>query len=91
MHNARQEFSFLWMWSIHPLQIEVILDALKLDFSNLQKACTVLLDAQDNDWGPIQQEGELYDRANYRDLWQLVQQAQKFCLPLSEEIARRLF
>ena len=88
--RARDTFGFLRMWSIHPLQIEAILDAMRPDFSGLPKACAILLVAQDADWGPIQHQGELHDRASYRDLWQLVQQAQLFGIPLSDEVAQRL-
>ena len=88
--RARQEFGFLRMWSIHPVQIEAILDAMKPDFSALSGACEILLKAQNADWGPIQHQGELHDRANYRDLWHLVQQAHAFGVPLSDDVARRL-
>jgi len=88
--RAREDFGFLRMWSIHPVQIDVILDAMRPDFSGLQTACAVLLEAQDADWGPIQFQGQLHDRASYRDLWHLLQQAQAFSVPLSDEVKQRL-
>ena len=69
--RARESFGFLRMWSIHPVQIDAILDAMRPDFSGLQTACAVLFEAQEADWGPIQCHGQLHDRASYRDLWQL--------------------
>lgn len=88
--RAREAFGFLRMWSIHPVQIEPILQAMRPDFSGLQAACTILLAAQAADWGPIQCQGVLHDRASYRDLWQLVRQARAFGVPLADEVTARL-
>lgn len=89
--RARDEFGFLRMWSIYPAQIQSIVDAMKPDFSELKKACDVLVKAQDADWGPIQHEGELHDRATYRGFWSLAQQAKVFGEKLSDEAEKRFF
>lgn len=89
--RARREFGFLRMWSIYPTQIEAILDAMQPDFSNLKHATAILVSAQDADWGPIQHEGELHDRATYRDCWHLLQEARVFGVPLDPEAERRFF
>ena len=73
--RARQEFGFLRMWSIYPTQIQAIVDAMKPDYSEVRDAANILALAQDNDWGPIQYQGELHDRATYRYYWQLLQRA----------------
>ncbi|CAK0756838.1 citrate lyase subunit beta / citryl-CoA lyase [Gammaproteobacteria bacterium] len=72
---ARYRFGFLRMWSIYPTQIDAIVAAMKPDHSEVGKAIRVLLAAQEANWGPIQLEGELHDRASYRGFWTLVQQA----------------
>ncbi|MCG8419754.1 MAG: aldolase/citrate lyase family protein [Proteobacteria bacterium] len=73
--RACREFGFLRMWSIYPVQIKPIIDAMAPDFSEVQTACEILLAAQKVSWGPLQHAGELHDRATYRYLWELVQRA----------------
>jgi citrate lyase subunit beta/citryl-CoA lyase len=89
--RARLEFGFLRMWSIYPTQIESILDAMKPDFSRLKHATAILLKAQDADWGPIQHDGELHDRATYRDAWHMMQEARVFGVEIDAEAERRFF
>ncbi len=72
---ARNEFGFLRMWSIYPTQITAIVDAMKPDYSEVIDAANILVAAQQNNWGPIQYEGELHDRATYRYFWELLQKA----------------
>ena len=64
--RARDEFGFLRMWSIHPNQIVPIVEAMRPDFSEALAAAEILVAAQDKDWGPIQHDGKLHDRASYR-------------------------
>ncbi len=73
--RARYEFGFLRMWSIYPAQISAIVDAMKPDHSEVEDAANILLAAQAADWGPIQYQGELHDRATYRYFWELLQKA----------------
>ncbi len=74
--RARSEFGYLRMWSIHPNQIQPIIEAMRPDFSEVETASAILGAAQDKDWGPIQHEGKLHDRASYRYYWELLQRAQ---------------
>lgn len=89
--QARREFGFLRMWSIYPTQVEAILDAMTPDFGGLAHAAAILIKAQDADWGPIQHEGELHDRATYRDAWHMLQEARVFGVQLDAEAERRFF
>ena len=73
--RARNDFGFLRMWSIHPAQIQPIVDAMKPDLGEVADASQILLAAQRADWGPIQYQGELHDRATYRYFWHLLQKA----------------
>jgi citrate lyase subunit beta / citryl-CoA lyase len=89
--RARNDFGFLRMWSIYPTQIQAILDAMAPDYSEVQAASEILIKAQDADWGPIQHDGELHDRATYRYFWELVQKAKITGQKLSEEVLKRFF
>ena len=89
--RARNEFGFLRMWSIYPTQISAIVDAMKPDFAELISAQNILLAAQDAEWGPIQYDGELHDRATYRYFWELVQRANFSGQKLQEEVQKRFF
>ncbi len=73
--RARNEFGFLRMWSIYPTQIQAIVDAMSPDYSEVIDAANILIAAQENNWGPIQYQGELHDRATYRYFWELLQKA----------------
>ena len=73
--RARKEFGFLRMWSIHPSQIEAIVQAFQPDEAELVTAVAVLVAAQAADWAPIRHENKLYDRASYRYCWDVLQRA----------------
>lgn len=85
--RAHDEFGFLRMWSIYPVQIQSIVSAMTPDFSQVKKGCEILLAAQAADWGPIQFAGDLHDRATYRYYWELVQRAHIDGQKLPEEAA----
>jgi citrate lyase subunit beta/citryl-CoA lyase len=87
--RARNEFGFLRMYSIHPEQIKPIVDAMKPSAAEVQRACEILLLAQQSDWGPVQLQGDMYDRASYRYFWDLLRKA-KACavaIPAAAEAA----
>lgn len=83
--RARDQLGFLRMWSVHPIQIRPIVDAMQPDFSEVERACAILLAAQRASWGPIQHQGALQDRATYRYYWQLVQRAHLAGQPLPDQ------
>ncbi|MGZ5098019.1 MAG: HpcH/HpaI aldolase/citrate lyase family protein [Usitatibacter sp.] len=89
--KARNDFGFLRMWSIHPSQIQPIVDAMKPDLGEVADAAEILLAAQRANWGPIQYSGELHDRATYRYFWQLLQKAKITGVALPEEAAEAFF
>ncbi len=89
--RARKEFGFLRMWSIYPTQIKAIVDAMKPDFSEVRDGAEILLQAQKADWGPIQYNGELHDRATYRYFWEILQSAKLSGMELSDEINQAFF
>jgi citrate lyase subunit beta/citryl-CoA lyase len=89
--RARQEFGFLRMWSIHPSQIQPIVDAMKPDYSEVQDGAAILLAAQKAEWGPIQYAGELHDRATYRYYWEMLQRAKLTGVSLPAEAEHSFF
>jgi citrate lyase subunit beta/citryl-CoA lyase len=89
--RARSEFGFLRMWSIHPLQIQPIVDAMKPDNSEVQDAANILLAAQKVNWGPIQYAGELHDRATYRYFWELLKKARVTGVTIPDAAAKAFF
>jgi len=89
--KAKNEFGFMRMWSIYPTQVQAIVDAMRPDFTELEAAQNILLNAQNAQWGPIQYDGELHDRATYRYFWELVQRAKFSGIKLLDEIEKRFF
>ena len=89
--RARNELGFLRMWSIHPSQIQPIVDAMKPDLGEVADGAEILLAAQRADWGPIQHRGELHDRATYRYYWQLLQKARVTGVAVPDEAAAAFF
>jgi citrate lyase subunit beta/citryl-CoA lyase len=89
--RARNEFGFLRMWSIYPTQITAIVDAMKPDYSEIVDGANILMAAQDNDWGPIQYQGELHDRATYRYFWELLQKAKVSNMAIPDDAMKRFF
>jgi citrate lyase subunit beta/citryl-CoA lyase len=89
--RARLEFGFLRMWSIHPNQIQPIVEAMRPDFAEVAEAAEILIAAQEADWGPIQREGRLHDRASYRYYWELLQRARSTGMVIPADAQLRFF
>ena len=89
--RARQEFGYLRMWSIHPSQIDPILDAFSPDRHEVERAGLILLQARDAHWGPVSIDGRLYDRASYRYYWQLTQRAHMAGTTLAPNVEAAFF
>ena len=89
--RARYEFGFLRMWSIHPAQIEPIVEVMRPDYDEVQDAAAILLEAQAKEWGPIQYKGELQDRASYRYFWDLLRKARVTGVEVPEAARKAFF
>jgi len=89
--RARNEFGFLRMWSIYPTQIQAIVDAMKPDYAEVTDASNILLAAQSAEWGPIQYDGELHDRATYRYFWEVLQKAKLTGVGIPERATAAFF
>jgi citrate lyase subunit beta/citryl-CoA lyase len=83
--RARNEFGYTRMWSIHPSQIQPIVQAFSPSLEEMEAAVQILHAAQRAAWGPIQHEGKLHDRASYRYYWTVLQRARSSGLPLPEQ------
>ena len=81
---AAAEFGYTRMWSIHPDQIKPILKAFAPDSAEVNDATHILLQAQANQWGPIQYKGTLHDRASYRYYWTILQRARSSGMPMPD-------
>ena len=90
-HRARFEFGFLRQWSIYPAQIEPITRAMAPSLHEVEEAEAILLKAHAADWGPIQHDGNLHDRATYRYYWQTLQRGRIQNAQLSPEVLDKFF
>jgi len=89
--RAREEFGFLRQWSIYPAQIEPITRAMAPALPEVEEGEAILLKAYAADWGPIQHDGNLHDRATYRYYWEQLLRARVMNIQLSDEITRTFF
>ncbi|MES2071638.1 MAG: aldolase/citrate lyase family protein [Pseudomonadota bacterium] len=88
--RAFLECGYTRMWSIHPDQIKPIVKALSPRSAEINEAITILGTAQQENWGPIQINGRLHDRASYRYYWTLLKRAHLSQLPLPEAALKLL-
>lgn len=89
--KAAREFGYTRMWSIHPNQIQPIIDAFAPSVAEIDEAVEILHAAQAADWAPIQHRDSLHDRASYRFFWHLLQRAHGTGQPLPAEARQAWF
>ncbi len=85
--RAAAECGYTRMWSIHPDQIKPIVKAMAPRSSEVNEAVQILTEAQNTQWGPIQHNGRLHDRASYRYYWTILQRARTGGMPLPDAAA----
>ncbi len=73
--QAKETFGFSRMWSIHPIQIEPIIEAFSPSHEILAEAKTILEAARVKQWGPIRYGDTLHDRASYRYYAQVLERS----------------
>ncbi len=89
--RAAREFGYTRMWSIHPAQIQPILDAFAPSVAEIDEAIAIIQAAQAADWAPIQHRDSLHDRASYRYFWQVLERAHRTGQPLPAEAVQAYF
>ena len=79
--RACRDFGYTRMWSIHPDQVRVIVDAFAPSAAEVDLAVEVILAAQGADWAPIRlRHGgreHLHDRASSRYFWHVIERAHR--------------
>jgi len=89
--RAAREFGYTRMWSIHPAQIQPIIDAFAPSVAEIDEAIEIIQAAQAADWAPIQHRDTLHDRASYRYFWQVLERAHRTGQPLPVEVEQSYF
>lgn len=93
--RAAHEFGYTRMWSIHPAQVQPIVEAFAPTVAELDVAIDVIRAAQAASWAPISHRHDgidrLHDRASYRYYWQVIERAHRTGQPLPAEVEQAWF
>lgn len=93
--KASREFGYMRMWSIHPAQIQPIVDAFAPTMAEIDEAIEIIQAAQAAHWAPIShrhgKQDTLHDRASFRYFWQLLARAHRTGQPLPAEVRAAYF
>ena len=89
--RAANEFGYTRMWSIHPSQIQPIIEAFAPGSDEIEQAAEIIAAAQAAQWGPIRHRDTLHDRASYRYYWQLLERAHRTGQALGEHATKVWF
>jgi len=93
--RAAHDLGYTRMWSIHPDQIEPIIDAFAPSAAEVEHAIKILVAGQDADWAPIRhrvaRRDSLHDRASYRYFWHVLERAHRTGQPLPAVVRERFF
>jgi citrate lyase subunit beta / citryl-CoA lyase len=89
--RAARELGYTRMWSIHPNQIQPIVDAFAPTAAEVDLAIEIVHAAQAAQWAPIRHRDTLHDRASYRYYWQVLERAQRTGQPLPAEVRAAFF
>lgn len=89
--KASRELGYTRMWSIHPDQVRVIIEAFAPVAAEVDDAIEILQDAQAAHWAPIAHRGVLHDRASYRHYWYVLERAWLTGQPMPVSIEETFF
>ena len=84
--RAARELGYTRMWSIHPDQIHLVLEAMAPEARDIDTATAIVRAAAAADWAPISHAGKLEDRASYRFHWQVLERAHQTGRTLPPEV-----
>lgn len=82
--TASQNLGYTRMWSIHPAQIQPIIEAFAPDSEAVENATKIIAAAARIHWAPMTFEHQLHDRASYRYYWQVLERAHRCGRPLPD-------
>lgn len=89
--KAARELGYTRMWSIHPDQIPVIIEAFAPVSAEVDDAVEILTAAQAAHWAPTSYHGVLHDRASYRHYWHVLERAWLTGQPLPADTEAAFF
>jgi citrate lyase subunit beta/citryl-CoA lyase len=93
--RAAHELGYTRMWSIHPNQIEPIVEAFAPTAAEVEQAVEILVAAQEAQWAPIRHRSagrdQLHDRASFRYFWHVLERAHRTGQPLTAAVRERFF
>jgi citrate lyase subunit beta/citryl-CoA lyase len=89
--KASSELGYTRMWSIHPNQIEPIVDAFAPTAAEVDLAMEIITEAQAADWAPIRHRDTLHDRASFRYFWHVLERAQRTGQALPASVREAFF
>ncbi len=75
--RAAREFGYTRMWSIHPAQIRIIVEAFAPTVAEIDMAIDIIHAAQAASWAPIRHHDTLHDRASFRYFWHVLERAHR--------------
>jgi citrate lyase subunit beta/citryl-CoA lyase len=75
--RACRQLGYTRMWSIHPDQVRVIVEAFAPTVAEIDLAIEILMAAHAADWAPIRHRDTLHDRASYRYFWHVLERAHR--------------
>jgi citrate lyase subunit beta/citryl-CoA lyase len=84
--RAAREFGYTRMWSIHPSQVETIIEAFSPTTAEVDLAVEILLAAQAAAWAPTRHRDTLHDRASYRYFWHVLERAHRSSTPSGPQL-----
>ncbi len=89
--RACRELGYTRMWSIHPNQIEPIVEAFAPTAAELDLAIEIVHAGAAADWAPIRHRDTLHDRASYRYFWHVLERAHRTGQPLPAQVREQYF
>jgi len=89
--RAAHEFGYMRMWSIHPSQVQPIVETFAPTVAELDEAIEVINAGVAAHWAPIRHRDLLHDRASYRYYWQVIERARRTGQPLPAEAEQAWF
>ena len=93
--RAMHDLGYTRMWSIHPNQIQPIVDAFAPSAAEVEHAIEILVAGQDAQWAPIRHRvagrDSLHDRASFRYFWHVLERAHRTGQPLPAVVRERFF